>query len=76
MISAISLMFICYVYVHMCVCLHAETASSRGLLQVTVRYSHLCVNNLLFHRNEKKKHFPEQHMGLKKQQTTKTFVIN
>lgn len=38
----------------MCVCLHAETASSRRLLEVTVRYSHLCVDNLLFHHNEKK----------------------
>lgn len=67
MISDISLMFIYYVYVHMCVCLHAETASSRGLLEVTVRYSYLCVDNLLFHHNEKKL-FPEQQMGLKKQQ--------
>jgi len=66
MISAISLMFICYVYVHMCVCLHAETASSRGLLQVTVRYSHLCVSNLLFHRNEKKKTLSWTADGIKK----------
>lgn len=48
------LMFIYFVYFHMCVCLHAETASSRGLLEVTGRYSHLCVDNLLFHHNCKK----------------------
>lgn len=54
----------------MCVCLHAETTSSRGLLEVTVRYSHLCVDNLLFHYNEKMKKKKKQ-MGLKKQQQQK-----
>ncbi len=48
------LMFIYFVYFHMCVCLHAETASSRGLLEVTGRYSHLCLDNLHFHHNHKK----------------------
>lgn len=48
----IFLMLICFVYIHLCVCLHAETASSRGLLEVTVRYSHLCVDDILNHSNK------------------------